>query len=96
MDRLNACGGGCYRSVAVLRSSHYGHLSPADHCSPVPPNYTPHEGLIWKSRKLGVFGRKLEGIHSPVIVILINIGENNILMYFLIDMKYAGDQDYKQ
>ena len=61
--------------------------------------YTPHEGLNWanqKSRKLGVFGRKLVGIHSPFVVILTNIGENDILMYLFIDMKYAVDQDYKQ
>ena len=61
--------------------------------------YTPHEGLNWanqKSRKLGVFGRKLVGIHSSFIVILTNIGENEILMYLFIDMKYAVDQDYKQ
>ena len=30
------------------------------------------------------------------IVILINTGENDILMYLFIDMKCAGDQDYKQ
>ena len=36
------------------------------------------------------------GIHSPFIVILTNIGENDILMYLFIDMKYAVDQDYKQ
>ena len=67
--------------------------------SPPPSNYTPHEGLNWakqKSRKLVVFGRKLVEIPSPFIVILINIGENDILMYLFIDMKYAGDQDYKQ
>ena len=35
------------------------------------------------------------GILSPFIVILINIGENDILMYLFIVMKYAGNQDYK-
>ena len=35
------------------------------------------------------------GIHSSFIVILINIGENDTLMYLFIDMKYAVDQDVK-
>ena len=56
--------------------------------------YTPHEGLSWanqKSRKFGVFG----GNPLPFYCYFEIIGENDILMYLFIDMKYAGDQDYK-
>ena len=44
-------------------------------------SYTPYEGLYLKSRKLGVFGRKLEGSHSHSIIILTNIIENGTIMF---------------
>ena len=48
--------------------------------------YTPYEGpnlANQKSRKLGVFGQKLGGSHSPfhLIIILIKITENETIMF---------------
>ena len=45
---------------------------------------------------MGVFARSWWESTSHFIVILINTGENDILMYIFIEMKNAGDQDSKQ
>ena len=46
--------------------------------------YTPHEGLNLanqKNRKLEVFGRKLEETSQNCIDILINISENETILF---------------
>ena len=47
------------------------------------PPYTPYKGLNWakkKSRKLGVFAGSWMEATPHFIVILIDIGENNVIM----------------
>ena len=51
---------------------------------PLPLDYTPYEGLNLtnqNNRKLKVFGRKLEEISQNCIDILINISENETILF---------------
>ena len=53
-------------------------------------------GPIRRAGRWGNLARSWWESTSHFIVILINTGENDILMYIFIEMNNAGDQDFKQ
>ena len=86
---MHACSHACPALRSVLLNTHTQTL-PAHHirAHPCPSvrhvRYTPYEGLNLanqNNRKLEVFGRKLEETSKNCIDILINISENETILF---------------